>query len=186
MNTTINNNTASIRSAQVQPAGEVSAPRGGAQQAASGRQSPTGEASRSASVVVSINPTARERASAEAGGQTGRPSNASAASSGTRVPVNVSAALRAYESAQQTNSNVASTQAQRGPAAQVSRSTSASNDPTGANNAERTRPTRASDDESAEQAQAAQERQQRDTAANLQSSAASTLRAGNQATRAVS
>lgn len=184
MNTTINSN-ANIRSAQVTPAAEVAALRGVGQQAGNSRQVQD-DAGRSASAVVSINPAARQRASAEASGESGRVSGSSVGAAPNRLPVNVSAALRAYESAQQTPANTAATQSQRGQAAQVSRSTSASNDPTGANNAERTRPTRASDDESAQLAQAAQERQQRDAAANLQSGAANALRAGNQSARVVS
>jgi hypothetical protein len=195
-------NNASVSSNPVQSVRPVE-PRGRNDQNAGGAAPAGTDATASPSAVVTINPVARERAQAErmsasgangaaptessttarTNAQANRPAGpVAAAVNGNRVPTNVSAALRAYESAQSTAA-AAPSQTPRNQPTQESRSTSAANDPTGLNNVGRTRPPRAGEPETANTAEQAQERQQRDQAALLQSAAANTARAGNQSAR---
>lgn len=169
---------------------------------ASGAVSSGADAVTTASAVVKINPAARELAQTDRASRvtpepnSSQPGNAgertdaaarraagtSAVANGNRLPTNVSAALKAYGSNQQ---KVATepTQTTGSQAIQDSRTTTASNDPTGTTQAGRTKPARASTQETADSAEKAQAREQRDQAANLQSAASATTRLANQSAR---
>lgn len=149
----------------------------------------------SASGAAGADTPAGSTGQAGANARANRPAGAAAAvngnSSGTgnssgsgnnRLPSNVSAALRAYESAQ-VNPATATDPTPRSQAVQANRSNAAANDPTGLDNEGRTRPTRAGDTDTAQAAEQAQASQQRDQAALLQGAAASATRLGNQSAR---
>ena len=182
--------------------------RGKSERAATGAgaPAPAAEGARSSSAIVKINPAARERAQADrvagSGSAVGSPQTegntearsiarasrpvgtSSVAGSANRVPANVSAALRAY-GANQPNATATSanqtTQTTRNQDVEAKRSTSAANDPTGLTNTGRTKPTRASVQQTAALAEQDQLRQQRNQSANLQGASTSTARLGNQA-----
>lgn len=208
MNPVISNN-ASTRSNPVQPVRPVE-PGGRNGRNVDGAAPASADAPTAPSAIVTINPAARERAQADrasasgaagadtSAGSTGqaganaranRPAGAAAAVNGNssgsgnnRLPSNVSAALRAYESAQ-VNPATATDPTPRSQAVQANRSNAAANDPTGLDNEGRTRPTRAGDTDTAQAAEQAQASQQRDQAALLQGAAASATRLGNQSAR---
>lgn len=204
MSPVISNNTAASNNPVQTP--RAAEPRGKNERAATGGATQAVEGARSSSAVVKINPAARERAQADraagavsaAGApqtegssdarstaRASRPAGTSpVADSANRVPANVSAALRAY-GANQPNATATSanqtTQTTRNQDVEAKRSTSAANDPTGLTNTGRTKPTRASVQDTAAVAQQDQLRQQRNQSANLQGASTSTARLGNQA-----
>lgn len=176
-------------------------PRARSERTASGAATSEADGTSTPSAIVKINPAARERAQADgAAGTTtspnseqaersdenrvaaraSRPAGSSTAANGNRLPANVSAALKAYGSTQP-NAPATPTQTDRRQATQGSPSTTASNDPTGATDEGRTKPVRASTQDTAAIAEKDREREQRDQAANLQSAATGTARLGNQA-----
>ena len=185
MNPVISNN-ASTRSNPVQPVRPVE-PGGRNGRNVDGAAPASADAPTAPSAIVTINPAARERAQADRASASGVAAAVNGNSSGSgsgnnRLPSNVSAALRAYESAQ-VNPATATDPTPRSQAVQANRSNAAANDPTGLDNEGRTRPTRASDTDTAQAAEQAQASQQRDQAALLQGAAASATRLGNQSAR---
>lgn len=196
MSPAINNNANANSSVQALRAVEQ---RTRSERTASGAVSSGADAVTTASAVVKINPAARELAQTDRASRvkpepnSSQPGNAgernaaraagtSAAANGNRLPTNVSAALKAYGATQQT-APAERTQTTGSQAIQDSRSTTAFNDPTGVTQAGRTKPARASTQETADSAEQAQAREQRDQAANLQSAASATTRLANQSAR---
>jgi hypothetical protein len=161
--------------------------------------------SRSNSAIVQINPAARERAQAEGSTGIGSPANRSRPQGGgdasqaaavdrqtngqppadtaSRLPVNVGAALRAYEANRAVGQGAPST-LQRGAVEQADNRASASRDDP-ADDGAQARPARASSSETRDLDQVARERQQRDAEANLRGGANQALRLGNQSAGAV-
>lgn len=172
---------------------------------APGSAATAADAASTPSAVVTIHPAARERARADgasggteagANGQAAdsaersgansanRPAGATAMAGGNRLPTQVSAALKAYGANQ---AGVTAEPARPGPSqvAPPTRSTTASNDPTGVTDAGRTKPARDSTEDTAATAEQAQERQLRDQSANLQSAVTSMTRLAHQSARTV-
>lgn len=200
MSPVINNNANASSSVQALRAVEQ---RTRSERPASGSASSGTDAVTTASAVVKINPAARELAQSDrasrvapepnssqsgnagernAAANASRAAGTAAVANGNRLPTNVSAALKAYGATQQTPA-AEPTQTTGTQAIQDSRSTTASNDPTGVTQAGRTKPVRASTQETADSAEKAQAREQRDQAANLQSAASATTRLANQSAR---
>ncbi|MBY0465427.1 MAG: hypothetical protein K2W33_10845 [Burkholderiales bacterium] len=205
MSPAISHNTSASNNNPVQSV-HATAPRARGERALPGEVPAAAEGPRSASAIVKINPAARERAQADrtagtatsagasqtertadtrSAARASRPAGAPAAAGSThRVPTHVSAALRAYGANQPTATATSANQATqtiRNQDVEAKRSTSAANDPTGLTNTGRTKPTRASVQETAALAEQDQLRQQRNRSANLQGASTSTARLGNQA-----